>query len=117
MNKNKRIIVLFILLGVFIFFGSYDAYAQFGMGQPQIQQKAPPGSLSAAGGRYVFGQISDSDKDKFMLDTQTGRLWKIAESGEVGLFLREVPYRIGEGDYKPLPKGMTVPEPKEAEKK
>ncbi len=26
-------------------------------------------------GRYVFGQISGSAKDKYMLDTQTGRLW------------------------------------------
>jgi hypothetical protein len=117
MNGNKRMIGLFIIIGIFIFLGPYDANAQFGLGQPQIQQKAPPGSLSAAGGRYVFGQISDSDKDKFMLDTKTGRLWKIAKSGEVGLFLREVPYRIGEGDYKPLPKSITVPEPKEAEKK
>jgi len=117
MNGNKRTIGLFVLLGVFIFFGSNDACAQFGMGQPQIQQKAPPGSLSAAGGRYVFGQISDSDKDQFMLDTQTGRLWQVKTSGEVGLFLREVPYRIGDGDYKPLPKGMTEPEPEEAEKK
>jgi len=117
MNGNKRMIGLFILLGVFIFFGSNDAFAQFGMGQPQIQQKAAPGSLSASGGRYVFGQISDSDKDKFMLDTKTGRLWQIAESGEVGIFLREVPYRIGDGDYKPLPKSMTAPEPEEAEKK
>jgi hypothetical protein len=31
--------------------------------------------LSATGGRYVFGQISDSRRDQYMLDTQTGRLW------------------------------------------
>lgn len=32
-------------------------------------------ALSAAGGRYAFGQISDARRDQFMLDTQTGRLW------------------------------------------
>ena len=31
--------------------------------------------LSATGGRYVFGQISESRRDQYMLDTQTGRLW------------------------------------------
>lgn len=33
--------------------------------------------LSAAGGRYVFGQISPYSRDQYMLDTQTGRLWQI----------------------------------------
>ena len=117
MNWNERLAVVVMLLVVLIFFGSYDAYAQFGIGQQPIQKNVEAKCLSAAGGRFVFGQISDSDKDKFMLDTQTGRLWQIAESGEVGLFLREVPYRIGDGNYKPIPKGVTVPEPKEAEKK
>jgi hypothetical protein len=117
MKKNKRLVFLFTLLGVLVFLGSYDAHAQFGLGQPQIQQKAEPKILSSAGGRYVFGQISDSEKDKFMLDTQTGRLWQTAESGGVGLFLREVPYRIGEGNYKPVPKDMSESEPKEVEKK
>lgn len=33
--------------------------------------------LSAEGGRYVFGQISDARRDQFMLDTATGRLWRV----------------------------------------
>lgn len=31
--------------------------------------------LSAPGGRYVFGQVSEYAKDQYLLDTQTGRLW------------------------------------------
>jgi len=36
-----------------------------------------PQVLSAAGGRFVFGQISTYHSDQYLLDTQTGRLWKI----------------------------------------
>lgn len=40
---------------------------------------SPPGSvLSAAGGRYVFGQTSEYQKNTYMLDTHTGRLWQVA---------------------------------------
>lgn len=35
-------------------------------------------TLSAPNGRYVFGQISEFRRDRYMLDTQTGRLWIIA---------------------------------------
>ncbi len=54
-------------------------------------------------GRYVFGQISDSSKDQFMLDTYTGRLWRIAVTGDVGIHLTPVLYKIKEGVYNPLP--------------
>jgi hypothetical protein len=37
----------------------------------------PIGVLSAPGGRYVFGQISARTSDRYLLDTQTGRLWQI----------------------------------------
>jgi len=43
--------------------------------QAQTPTTGHQGSLSAAGGRYVFGQISESRRDQYMLDTQTGRLW------------------------------------------
>jgi hypothetical protein len=33
--------------------------------------------LSSQNGRYVFGQISDFRSDQFLLDTATGRLWRI----------------------------------------
>jgi len=35
--------------------------------------------LSSENGRYAFGQISDYQKDKFMLDTKTGRLWQLVK--------------------------------------
>jgi len=59
--------------------------------------------LSAVGGRFVFGQISDSTKDKFMLDTRTGRLWRIAESGAIGIYLKPVPYHDEKGAGPVLP--------------
>lgn len=33
--------------------------------------------LSSENGRYAFGQISETRKDQFMLDTKTGRLWNV----------------------------------------
>jgi len=79
-------------------------YAQpFGLRSSTEQKEARFHILSTKNGRYIFGQISDSHKDKFMLDTLTGRLWQIAESGEVGLYLRPVPYRYGNGKYGNLP--------------
>lgn len=73
------------------------ALGQFGIGaQPPI---LPPTAtvLGSAGGRFVFGQISDSSKDQYMLDTQTGRLWRIGESSDVGTHLRAVPYKDEQG--------------------
>lgn len=47
----------------------------------------PHGVLSAPGGRYVFGQISEYARHQYMLDTLTGRLWQVVcakreEAGE-----------------------------------
>lgn len=35
------------------------------------------GVLQSEGGRYVFGQIDSNRPTYYMLDTSTGRLWKI----------------------------------------
>ena len=72
--------------------------------------------LACPGGRFVFGQVSDSGKDQFMLDTRTGRLWRIAESGEVGIYLRAVPYRTEKGEYLPLPEKIVLPKGEKPEK-
>jgi hypothetical protein len=69
--------------------------------QPQVQPQS--NVLGCAGGRFVFGQISDSNKDQFMLDTLSGRLWRVAESGDVGMYLTPVLYRTSDGSYSPLP--------------
>jgi hypothetical protein len=61
----KRLaLITFLLLG---FLGE-TTYSQ------AADQHAPK-VLSSSLGRYVFGQVSDFRVDRFMLDTQTGRLW------------------------------------------
>lgn len=74
-----------------------------GMKQSPSAQKQKPNVLGTGGGRYLFGQISDSSKDQFMLDSLTGRLWRICESGEVGPYLNPVPYRDRDGKYSNQP--------------
>ena len=106
MLKNRKVLVMVLALSFFLLSCLTQAHAQFGLGGTPPQQKIEPKSLSSENGRFVFGQISASSKDKFMLDTWSGRLWRIAESGEVGLFLRAVPYRLGDGEYAPLPKKL-----------
>jgi len=88
-----------------------------GMMSQQPMQLSQYKNLGCPGGRFVFGQISDSSKDQYMLDTFTGRLWQVAESGEVGMYLRAVPYRVEAGKYLPLPENRSVPENGETGKK
>ena len=109
MLENKKVLVMVLALSFFLLSGVTKAHAQFGLGGTPPQQRIEPKSLSSENGRFVFGQISASSKDKFMLDTWSGRLWRIAESGEIGLFLRAVPYRLGDGEYAPLPKKLSDP--------
>jgi len=93
-----------------------EANAQFGVSPTQVTMDKGK-VLSAAGGRFVFGQISDSGKDQFMLDTLTGRLWRIGESSDVGMHLKPIPYRTEDGKYSPSPDGVQEPKPKEPAKK
>ena len=84
-----------------ILLSAYDVSAQpFGIGSSQGEQNNINSVLRSESGRYVFGQLSDSKRDIFMLDTKTGRLWRVAESGGIGLFLKTVPYLVKsiEGD-------------------
>jgi len=98
----------------FLGYPSFSSLAQpFGVGSTRPTEIKQHPSLGCPGGRFVFGQISDSSKDQYMLDTATGRLWRIAESGEVGIFLRPVPYRTESGRYSPLP---DEPPPREKKK-
>lgn len=64
--------------------------------------------IGSENGRFVFGQISDFRADRFMLDTQTGRLYQLVvsvrrdEKGEVIPngeieYLSPVPYRSAQG--------------------
>lgn len=62
------------------------------IGTTQAQDR-PPAVLAAAGGRFVFGQISSMARDQYMLDTQTGRLWQIVTDKDGALKLQPVPYQ------------------------
>ncbi len=117
MDQYKKIFVTVIIL-FSIFFGYMSVCAQpLGFMSKQQPQKPKQELLSSANGRFVFGQISDSSKDQFMLDTFTGRLWRIAESGKLGLHLRSIQYLTEKGDCFPLPEEISDSGPREAEKK
>ncbi|RLC27516.1 MAG: hypothetical protein DRH37_10660 [Deltaproteobacteria bacterium] len=79
----------------------------FGM----MSAKGRPGPqntiLSAPNGRFVFGQVSDSSSDLFMLDTRTGRLWRLSERGDLGMFLSRVPYCTTDGKCADVPQDPT----------
>jgi|GEM_PF-2072038 len=108
---------LMAMVTVIILYPTGALAQPFGMTASQQYQQPQQGSLSCPGGRFVFGQISDSRKDQFMLDTHTGRLWRIAETGKVGIFLECVPYRTETGDYCTLPEGASKGTDKEPQKK
>jgi hypothetical protein len=106
MKISTRICTGLVLGSSFLLSSSGSAGAQpFGLSQQGGSTQPVIQCLSTARGRFVFGQISDSSKDKFMLDTVTGRLWRISKSSEIGLFLSPVPYRAKEGKYSFLPDG------------
>ena len=118
MGRNKKILVMILSLFSLVLFGSINIYAQpLGLMSQKPQEKSQQKLLSSANGRFVFGQISNSSKDQYMLDTFTGKLWRIAESGAIGIFLRSVPYRNEDGKCSALPENTPDSESKETEKK
>jgi len=107
MKQNKKLPVLIVTWSLFVLFGSTNALAQT-LGAPSQRTEKPKQEvLSSENGRFVFGQISDASKDQFMLDTVTGRLWRIAETGEIGMFLRAIPYRNDEGEISRVPEEVS----------
>ena len=113
---KKLLIVITMSWGIISI--SHGALGQpFGMGSSQQREIREQGVLCTAQGRFAFGQISGSGKDQFMLDTFTGRLWKISQTGEIGLFLSPIPYRIEDGKYAPVPECLSDLKNKKAEKK
>jgi hypothetical protein len=108
MRQNKKLIVLIVTWSLVALFGSENVLAQTLGSSAQQTEKSKQEILSSENGRFVFGQISDSSKDQFMLDTVTGRLWRIAETGEIGMFLRAIPYRNDEGDISHVPEEISA---------
>ena len=107
MRQNRKLFVLIITWSLLVLFYSANVFAQILGTQVQEKEKSRQEILFSENGRYVFGQISDSSKDQFMLDTVTGRLWRIAETGEIGMFLRAIPYRNDEGEISHVPEKVS----------
>jgi hypothetical protein len=103
MSKYVSGTTIGIALFVFMFFSPLSVDAQFGFQQPPVMQQSHQTVLSSAQGRFAFGQVSDSSDDKFMLDTLTGRLWRLGKRTDIGLCLTPVPYRSEDGECSPLP--------------
>ena len=49
-----------------------------------------------------------------MLDTATGRLWRIGASGKLGTFLKSIPYRNAKGECTILPEEIPDGAPKKS---
>jgi len=107
MGKYLTCITLGIALFVFLFFSPLSVDAQFGFQQQPVMQQSHQAVLSAAQGRFAFGQVSDSSEDKFLLDTFTGRLWRLGKRTDIGLCLTPVPYRSDDGECSPLPEPIS----------
>ena len=103
MGVYGKAIGILIVLSSLILYPCIRVCGQpLGITSPQPQQSV----LSSAQGRFVFGQISDSSKDQFMLDTVTGRLWRITQRADVGVCLTSVPYRTAQGECSALPEKL-----------
>lgn len=51
------------------------------------------GQLGVDGGRFVFGQINEARADQYLIDTQTGQMWRMVKDGEQSTILE--PIKIG----------------------
>ena len=117
MGKYVTIIAGFIALFSLLFFTPLSVDAQFGFTPQQVPQKSQQAVLSTAQGRFAFGQVSDSSEDKFMLDTLTGRLWRLGKRTDIGLCLTPVPYRSEDGECSALPEPVSDAESGKAKRK
>lgn len=62
-----------VLLTVMLF-----TVGSVGLAAETIKATTPPQKiLTSDGARFVFGQVSDFRADQFMLDTKTGRAWRL----------------------------------------
>ena len=117
MVRSIKMVIMAMPLFLLVLVGATGVYAQFGLGSPKIQQQPEHKTLSSDNGRFVFGQISGSSKDQFMLDTATGRLWRIGESGKLWTFLKSIPYRNAKGECTILPEEISDAARKKSPKK
>ena len=117
MVRSIKMVIMAMPLLLLVLVGATGVYAQpLGLGSSKIQQPQQK-VLSSDNGRFVFGQISGSSKDQFMLDTATGRLWRIGASGKLGTFLKSIPYRNAKGEITVLPEEISDAGPEKSPKK
>ena len=117
MGVYGKTIAILITLFSLVLFSSMSVYAQpFGVMTQQPPQESQKAVLSSPQGRFVFGQISDSTQDQFMLDTVTGRLWRLTKRSDIGVCLSAVPYRSAEGECSALPEKVSVSDRSEGKK-
>ena len=117
MVRSTKTAILVIPLSLLVLLGATTVCAQpLGLGSPQLRPSQSK-ILSSENGRFVFGQVSNSSKDQFMLDTVTGRLWRIAETGRIGIFLKSVPYLNEKKERSVLPGKIPDSAPDKPEKR
>lgn len=92
-----KLFLSFVLIFIFV-----------GIASAQEFESKSGNILNSAGNRYVFGQVSKARRDIFMLDTETGRLWKFKVDENNDPLLEPVPYRLLDGTYR-----LNAPTPKE----
>jgi hypothetical protein len=113
---EKGIAILILLCSLASFSPSGPKAQPLGVMTQRPAQQSQKAVLSSAHGRFVFGQIPDSSKDQFMLDTATGRLWRLTKRTDIGVCLSTVPYRSAEGECSALPQNAPGSQGKQAER-
>lgn len=61
---------------------------------------SPPSSplpLASQNGRYAFGRVTESNRDVYLLDTQTGRLWQATWDKDGQPLLKQVAFLRADG--------------------
>jgi hypothetical protein len=71
---------------------------------PVFAQSSNRPAVLGGAGRYVFGQINEYNADQYMLDTMTGRLWRLVDTADgAGSVLEPVPFALPDGRSHVLP--------------
>lgn len=104
MNPFRRPLILLAVLS-----------AALPLGSTAVAQTSNQPAVLGGSGRYVFGQINEYNADQYMLDTATGRLWRLVDTADGNSSVLEmVPYAMPEGRSQQLPPDQTsapVPPP------
>jgi hypothetical protein len=74
-TNDRETLMKISAVGLLVAISTTSAMAQDA--KPATRSNPPPQMLQTEGGRFVFGQISEYRRDQFMLDTRSGRLWRI----------------------------------------